>query len=121
MRQGTGHRFATEPSSITADTKIPHARGLRLGNGTNLYDGISQPERCQVRSPISAGSVGAQWIPLPGRRRGRSLLPWAAKNQTMALAGSAIPENFFLSVTYLTPVVRFLNDAGERGRNRPSI
>jgi hypothetical protein len=53
--------------SITADTKIPHARGLRLGNGTNLYDGISQPERCQVRSPISAGSVGAQWIPLRGQ------------------------------------------------------
>jgi hypothetical protein len=60
--------------SITADTKIPHARGLRLGNGTNLYDGISQPERCQVRSPISAGSIGAQRIPLSGRRRQASFI-----------------------------------------------
>jgi hypothetical protein len=50
--------------SIAADTKIPRTRGLRLGNGTNLYGGILQPERYQVRSPISAGTIGAQWIPL---------------------------------------------------------
>jgi hypothetical protein len=30
-----------------------------------------------------------------GTRRGRSLLPWAAKNQTMALAGPAIREKTF--------------------------
>jgi hypothetical protein len=30
-----------------------------------------------------------------GTRRGRSLLPWAAKNQTMARAGSATPEKLF--------------------------
>jgi hypothetical protein len=40
-------------------TKIPHARGLGLGNGTTLYDGISQPERYQVRSPISAGATAS--------------------------------------------------------------
>jgi hypothetical protein len=56
--RGTSHPVAAS----AAVTKIPHARGLRLGNGTNLYDGISQPERYQVRSPISAGTVSAPRI-----------------------------------------------------------
>jgi hypothetical protein len=56
--RGTSHPVAAS----AAVTKIPHARGLRLGNGTNLYDGISQPERYEVRSPISTGTDRAPRI-----------------------------------------------------------
>jgi hypothetical protein len=57
----------------------------------------------------------------PPEAEQRNILTWAAKNQTMALVGPAIRENFFLSVNYLTTGGRFLNDAAERGADRPPI
>src|SRR3954451_15907921 len=54
---------------VAAGTKIPHARRRRARKGgTNLYRGVSQPGRCAVRPPGSAGidRLPRRWLELDG-------------------------------------------------------